>query len=149
MFFGADDGKPAELMLPVWEPMPARPGPEWQEQWTVCLKCLNGADAGAEVEYKATNQGCLDAIGGLFNAIRDRLTTGQHNDEVCPILLLEKSSYLHPQYGRTGIPVMTIVGWMPFTGPKPASASPPPPRTRSPKVAATPIWPRQSLSMYR
>ena len=36
--------------------------------------------------------------------------------------MLEKDSYPHPQYGRVWIPMLTIVEWMPLSGPAPAPA---------------------------
>jgi hypothetical protein len=126
-FNAGNDNKPEELMVSVSKPMPVRPDHDWQQQWTVQLKCCSGADAGVQVEYKATNQGCLDAIGGLFETIRERLIAGQHGGNACPVLVLEHSHYMHPQYGRTGIPVMRIVDWVPVEGPQPAPSPTPPP----------------------
>ena len=44
-----------------------------------------------------------------------------------PIVLLEKDSYPHPQYGKIWTPLLTIIDWMPLDGPAPAPAPPPPP----------------------
>ena len=52
--------------------------------------------------------------------MRDRLNGGQHDGKVSPIVLLEKYSYPHPQYGRLWTPLLTIVDWMPLDGPAPA-----------------------------
>ena len=72
----------------------------WQEQWAVNLKCLDGTDAGMEVIYKPTTVGGIQAVAGLIEAVRDRLNGGQHDGKVSPIVLLEKDSYPHPQYGK-------------------------------------------------
>ena len=58
---------------------------------------------------------------------------------------LEKYNYPHPQYGKTWIPLLTIVDWMPLDGPAPAPrrrrrhvavagrrAAAPPPRRMTP-----------------
>jgi hypothetical protein len=128
-----DDNKPTERLVPVSQPKPevaALPdvGFEWQEEWTVDLKCIDGTDAGVEVTYKASTVGGLQAIGGLIEAVRDRLNGGQHDGKVSPIVLLRKDSYPHGQYGRVWTPVLEIVDWMPMSGPAPAPAptSPPP-----------------------
>ena len=81
-------------------------GFEWQEQWAVNMKCLNGADAGVEVIFKMSTVGGIQAIAGLLDAVRDRLNGGQHDGKVVPIVLLEKDSYQHGQYGKTWTPVL-------------------------------------------
>ncbi len=57
-------------------------GFEWQEQWAVNMKCINGADAGTEVIFKTTTVGGIQAIAGLIEAVRDRLNGGQHDGKV-------------------------------------------------------------------
>ena len=94
------------------------------------LKCLDGADAGTEVIYKPTTDGGIQAVAGLIEAVRDRLNGGQHDGKVSPIVLLEKDSYQHPQYGRVWMPILEIVDWMPLSGPAPAPATTPHPRNR-------------------
>jgi hypothetical protein len=126
-----DNNKPTERLVPVSQSKPevaALPnvGFDWQEQWTVDLKCIDGADAGVEVTYKASTDGGLKAIGGLIEEVRDRLNGSQHDGQVSPIVLLKKDSYQHSQYGRVWTPVLEIVAWMPMSGPEPAPASPPP-----------------------
>jgi hypothetical protein len=102
-------------------------GFEWQEQWAVNLKCVDGADADTEVAYKPTTVGGIQAVAGLIEAVRDRLNGGSHDGKVAPIVHLEKGSYTHSQYGRVWTPVLTIVDWMPLEGPAPAPAPTPTP----------------------
>ena len=102
---------------------------EWQEQWAVNLKCVDGTDAGTEVVYKPTTVGGIQAVAGLIDAVRDRLNGGQHDGKVAPIVRLEKNSYQHAQYGKVWTPVLTIVDWMSLSGPAPA---PEPARRRRP-----------------
>jgi len=109
----------------------------WQEEWAVGLKCISGADAGVEVVFKTTTNGGVQAIVGLIDALRDRLDSGQHDGKMSPIVRLEKDSYPHSQYGRTAIPLMTIVDWMPLSGPAPAPAPASPPQP-SPQAAPQP-----------
>ena len=84
------------------------------EQWAVNLKCISGTDAGTEVIYKPTTVGGIQAVAGLIEAVRDRLNGGQHDGKVSPIVLLEKDSYPHAQYGKIWTPQLTIVDWMPL-----------------------------------
>jgi hypothetical protein len=115
------------LPMPDITELPDKGGFEWQQQWSVNLKCVDGTDAGTEAVYKPTTVGGIQAIAGLIEAVRDRLNGGQHDGKVSPIVRLEKDSYQHGQFGCVWTPVMTVVDWMsPLTGPAPAPASPPP-----------------------
>ena len=133
--FGDNNKRIGERVAPIIEPMPdvtALPdlGFKWNEQWSAGLKCTSGADAGIEVVYKATTVGGIQAIAGLVEAVRDRLNSGQL--DVVPVVLLEKNSYQHSQYGRVSTPVLTIVDWMPLDGP----ATPPQGPAPAPAAAA-------------
>jgi hypothetical protein len=102
-------------------------GFKWQEEWSVNMKCLDGADAGIEVVFKATTNGGIKAVVLMVDQVRDRLNSGQHDGKIAPIVLLEKDSYPHSQYGKVWIPVLNIVDWMPLDGPAPTPVSEPPP----------------------
>ena len=99
----------------------------WQEEWAVNLKCLDGADAGVEVTFKATTHGQIQAVGILIDLVRDRINSGQHEGKIAPIVLLEKDSYPHREHGKVWIPVLNNVDWMSLDGPAPAPAPEPPP----------------------
>jgi hypothetical protein len=125
-----------ERLVPVSQPKPVitempDTGFPWQEEWAVNMKCTNGADAGVEVIFKATTDGALKAVVLIVDQVRDRINGGQHDNKIVPIVLLEKDSYPHPQYGKVWVPVLTIVDWMPLDGPAPAPTpvepTPPPP----------------------
>lgn len=134
-----------EKLLPVSEPMPdfaklPDTGFQWQEEWAVNLKCLDGADAGVEVTYKANTDGGIKAIAALVNLVRDRLDLAQEQDDkvkpddkigdkISPIMELEKSSYPHTQHGRVWIPVLKLVGWMSMRGPAPTPEPSPAPQS--------------------
>jgi hypothetical protein len=92
----------------------------WTEQWAVNLKCISGADAGTEVVYKPTTDGGIQAVAGMVEVVRDRLNGGGHDGKVAPIVCLGKDSYPNPQHGRVWTPVLTVVDWMPLSGPAPA-----------------------------
>jgi hypothetical protein len=131
--FSNDNKVIGERLVSVSLPMPdlaelPDTGFEWQPQWAVNLKCLDGTDAGTEVVYKPTTVGGIQAVAGLIETIRDRFNGGQHGGKVSPIVHLEKDSYQRPPYGRVWTPLLTIVNWMSLDGPAPAPkpASPPP-----------------------
>jgi hypothetical protein len=117
--------KPTERLVSVSQPKPditTLPdlGFEWQEQWAVNMKCLDGTDAGTEVTFKASTVGGTQAVAGLVELVRDRLNSDQHAGKIVPIALLEKDSYPHSQFGKVWIPILTVVDWMPLDGPAPA-----------------------------
>jgi hypothetical protein len=118
-----------EHLVPVSQPKPLitelpDTGLQWQEEWSVNLKCLDGADAGVEVIFKGTTDGGIKAIVQMIELIRDRLNSGQHNGKIAPIVLLEKDSYQHVQYGKVWFPVLNTVDWMSIDGPAPTSTPP-------------------------
>jgi hypothetical protein len=136
--FSGDKKVLDERLVPVTQPKPdvttlPDTGFPWQEEWSVNLKCLDGADAGVEVVFKGTTDGGLKAIAGLVELVRDRLD-GQHDGKIVPIALLEKDSYPHSQHGKVWIPILTIVDWMPLDGPAPT-----PTPASMPKPASPPI----------
>jgi len=117
-----------ERLVPVSQPkpviteLPDMGGFEWQEEWSVNMKCLSGADAGVEVVFKATTDGAIKAIVLMVDEVRDRLNSGQHDGKIAPIVLLEKDSYPHVKHGPTAIPVLNRIDWMSLDGPAPAPA---------------------------
>jgi hypothetical protein len=121
-----------ERLLQVSQPMPdpselPDKGFQWNQQWAVNLKCLDGADAGLEVVYKPTTVGGIQAIVGLVEEVRDRLNGKMHGGKVSPIVHLGKYDWNSPQYGRIWAPLFDVTAWMSLDGPAPAPAAPPPP----------------------
>jgi hypothetical protein len=138
--------KPTEAMASVSQSKPdlatlPNVGFKWHEQWSVTLKCLDGADAGTEVVFKMATVGGVKAIAGMLDLVRDRLNDGRHGDDVAPIVILEKDSYPHPQHGRVWEPILTLTGWMSPYGPAPTPQVPPqptPPQTPQAPTAEQP-----------
>jgi hypothetical protein len=123
--------KVGESMVSVTQPLPLVTelpdvGAEWKPQWSVDMKCINGADAGVEVVFKASTVGTIDAVKALIGAVADRINGGQHGGSVAPIVSLGRSSYPHKKYGPISTPVLEIKGWMPLEGPAPATPAPEP-----------------------
>ena len=122
--FGDNNKVADERLVPVTQPKPVitelpDTGFDWQEEWAVNMKCLSGADAGAEVIFKANTDGGIKAIVIMLDLVRDRLNGGQYDGKIVPIVLLEKDSYLHKQYGKIWTPVLNTVDWMSLDGPAP------------------------------
>jgi hypothetical protein len=128
-----DNKRLGEKLVPVSETLPdvtklPDTGFAWNVEMAVNLKCISGTDAGAEVVFKTNTDGGKSELDQLINIVRDRVIGGLHDDNVSPIVLLERSNYTK-DYGLTWVPVLTIVDWMPLNGPAPvaAPASSPPP----------------------
>src|SRR5262249_32925746 len=126
-----------EQMVPVTQEKPditklPDTGFPWQEQWSVEMKCLDGADAAIEVIFKANTDGTLSAIVEMFDLVRkkidDELRKQRENpdykidDKIAPIVTLGASWYPHKEFGRTNTPTMALVGWMSLDGPEPKPA---------------------------
>ena len=130
--FGDGNKVVGERLVPITQPksliadMPDTTF-SWQEEWSVNMKCLDGADAGVEVIFKATTDGAIKAVVLIVDQVRDRINGGQHDGKIAPIVLLQKDSYPHSQYGKVWFPLLTIVDWMPLDGPAPAPAPEPAP----------------------
>ena len=110
-----------EKLVSIGEPLPdvtelPDKGFPWQQEMAVDLKCVSGTDAGTEVVFKTNTEGGKGEVIRLIEAVRDRLG-GQHEGKVSPIVRLENSSYPHPQYGKTWVPVLTVADWMSLDGP--------------------------------
>jgi hypothetical protein len=95
------------------------------------MKCLDGADAGVEVIHKANTDGTIKAVVGVFDLVRNRIDDElrkreqpeyKPDNKIAPIVLLERDSYPHKEFGKTNIPVLTNVGWMSPDGPEPEPA---------------------------
>ena len=126
--FGANNKRAGEHLVPVGQPKPditklPDTGFPWQEEMAVNMKCLDGADAGVEVVFKANTDGGIKAVVIMVDQVRDRINSGQHDGKIVPIVLLEKDSYQHSQYGRVYFPVLNTIDWMSLDGPAPTSTS--------------------------
>jgi hypothetical protein len=70
----------------------------------------------------------------VIDQVRDRLNN-EHGGRIVPVVLLEKDSYQHSQYGKVWFPVLNTVDWMSLNGPAPAPAPTPtaPPSVDQPR----------------
>lgn len=137
----ADNNKVlGEKLVSIGEPLPdvtklPDRGRPWQEAMAVNMKCVSGVDADTEVVFKTNTVGGRGELLQLIEEVRGRFDR-QHDGKVVPVVRLENSSYPHPQFGKTFIPVMPIEDWMLQDGPAPApkpTAPPPPPPPEQPR----------------
>ena len=146
--FGADKKVLDERLVSVSQPKPdittlPDTGFPWQEEWAVNMKCLDGADAGVEVIFKATTDGGVKAVVIMVDLIRDRINSGQHEGKIVPIVLLEKDSYQHSQHGKVWFPVLNTIEWMSLDGPAPTPAPAPAPAPTSGPASSPVEQPRR------
>ncbi len=119
-----DTGNKNELKGEVMDTMtrakPAKPAPidgtPFAEQRAFDLKCINGDDAGTEVQYKTASLGGMKAVDELLAAIQKRLAQPDGRAYPCPVLELGDEYYDHTKYGRIYTPVLTIAGWANMNG---------------------------------
>jgi len=157
--FGDNKKVAGKQMVSVTKPKPEfaklpDTGFPWQEQWSVHMKCLNGADAGLQAIHKANTDGALKNIVLLFDQIRQQIDKEMNerkqdrkpvrDSKIVAITLLEKDGYQHPKHGPTAIPVTNAIDWTTLDGPapKPAPAEPTPPSGSS-SGSATADQPRR------
>jgi hypothetical protein len=136
-----------EQMVPVTQSKPditklPDTGFPWQEQWSVEMKCLDGADAGVEVIFKANTNGAITAAVGVFDLVRNRIDDElrkreqpgyEPDNKIAAVVLLERDSYPHKEFGKTNIPVLNHVDWMSLDGPAPAPTPVEPPPVDQPR----------------
>lgn len=110
-----------EVMVPCFQPLPPMTDLrdvtdmegnkcEYSQQIAFQLQCMSGEDVGEQVRYKATSVGGMNASKELLGEIIKQLDT--NDAEPCPVIALEVDSYQHKAYGKTFIPVFTIVDWI-------------------------------------
>jgi len=107
-----------EVWAPVHEPKPAKPAPidddEFQEARAFDAKCLDGEDAGLEVQHKINSAGGLERIDKLLGELQVQL--GQDPLHPCPVVQLDSDWYTHSRYGKIYKPIYEVVDWATMDG---------------------------------
>lgn len=102
-----------EILVPMTEPKPMRPDPiqgkPFDEARAFQLKCIDGDDAGTEIQYKINSVGGLRAVDALLASIYKQLASDPTH--AFPVIKLLKDSYVHKSWGPIAIPIFEIVGW--------------------------------------
>jgi len=112
--WGIGQGKPPASSLPQHVDPRTQAPCQWKDAMAVDLKVLDGAMSGQQVQYKVTSVGGLRVLSALLDAVMAKLDTG--SEYICPIVALSSDSYNHQSYGRTYVPVMSVVGWANMNG---------------------------------
>jgi hypothetical protein len=108
-----------EVMVSMMEPKPDKPDPvtgtPYEAQFSIDLKCLDGADRGTEVMYKTNSYGGCNAFEGLLTTMQEHWLIDPAHP--CPVLVLGSYSYPNKKYGGdTFNPILTVVGWVGMDG---------------------------------
>jgi hypothetical protein len=111
-------GPLGEIMVPQTSPLPPKDslkdvGAEWKYQTSIEFKCLNGTDKGEQVLYKASSAGGSAAMDDLVKAISRQLD----EDESAPVPVVKfgYDTYNHKVHGKTYVPIIEVVSWLPLT----------------------------------
>lgn len=109
-----------EVMVPFTQPIPPKDqlnntGWPWEQQISFQLKCINGEDVGEQTKYKARSVGSMDLSNEIINKLIAQLDS--RPDLPCPVVEMSSSTYQHKVYGKTYVPLMTIVKWASMDGP--------------------------------
>lgn len=79
-------------------------------------------ETGEQMTLSVSSKGGIGAMGNLCKAYGREYRA---RDGQVPIIELGRDFYKHPEYGKTYVPVLTIVGWMENSGvPQPATQGP-------------------------
>lgn len=87
---------------------------EWKDAMSVELRFIDGPMPGQQVLFNTTSVGGLRMMDNLLGEIMDKIDTG--SEYVFPWIQLGADSYQHSQYGKTYIPLFTIVTWADMQG---------------------------------
>ena len=90
--------------------LPALSGGRWDAQVAFALKGIEGKEEGVQMLYKTSSKGGRDAIAKLLSEIIERGKAGETN--ICPVVLLDTSSYKHKKYGKIFTPILTVDEWV-------------------------------------
>ena len=128
-------------------------GCKWDPQVAFALKGVEGAEDGLQMLYKVSSRGGKQAVSELLSKIIERGKGGE--TALCPVVLLDNSSYKHKKYGKIFTPVLSVDEWMdiPEPGePEPKTVVEPEPKTvvePEPKTVVEPeptVQPRKRRS---
>lgn len=108
-----------EQMYPLGAPVPSKhempdKGWPWGDQSSFDVKFLNGKHENTQVLYKTSSRGGINMVRTLIDAILARLE--EDTVYLCPIITFGNDHYKHKSYGKTYVPVMSIVSWMDMDG---------------------------------
>jgi len=99
-------GVPIEL-----SDLPAQPGAKngWQKQVGLQMVALSGEFKGQQVLYKTSSKGGMTAIREMVAKVVNQINGG--DADIVPVVSLDSSSYVHKEYGKIQVPILTVDHW--------------------------------------
>jgi hypothetical protein len=94
---------------------PLSAGLKWDAQVAFALLGIEGPQEGVQMLYKSSSKGGKDAIAELLAKIIERGKSGEA--DLCPVVVLEQSSYKHKKYGKIYTPILSVDEWMDMVTP--------------------------------
>lgn len=76
------------------------------------LPCAD-PETGEQMTFSASSKGGIGAVGNLCKAYGREY---RQRDGQVPVIELGRDSYKHPEYGKTYVPVVSIISWMENSG---------------------------------
>lgn len=101
-------------LVSMYTPLPVKSAlPDLGHPWTACVginfKCTNLEDEGEQVIYKPNSTGGLNAMGELVASVMSQADKDPAN--IVPLIRLDNDHYQHPTWGKTYVPILTLMGW--------------------------------------
>ena len=90
--------------------LPVLAAGRWDAQVSFALKGIEGKEEGVQMLYKTSSKGGKAAIAELLSKIIARGQAGE--TDICPIVVLDKTSYKHKKYGKIFTPILTVDEWV-------------------------------------
>ena len=94
-------------------------GVSYDSQVAFALKGIEGEEEGVQLLYKVSSKGGKGAIAILLEQIIHRGMAGE--ETLCPVVVLDTSSYKHKKYGKIYTPVLTVDEWVDLPSGEPAA----------------------------
>ena len=96
--------------------LPAQPGAKngWQKQVGLQMVAISGEFKGQQVLYKTSSKGGMTAIREMVAKVVNQINGG--DDDFVPVVSLESSSYVHKEFGKIQVPILTVDHWTNMDG---------------------------------
>ena len=108
--WGLGDDIPMKSEMPDFHDEESATSPlPWKDIIEFRVKVMSGTYKGQELVYKPSSVGGLNAARSLIDAVFERVGAG--DEFFHPVVELGSDHYTHTQWGRTYVPVLSVVEW--------------------------------------
>ena len=77
------------------------------------MQIATGEDKGVDIVYAPTSVGGKNAATKLIGEIAAKVASEGAEGKIVPLISVAADHYVHKQYGKTYVPEITIVDWLP------------------------------------